>query len=686
MNSGFRPEAGKSSGNTFSPSSTPLMPSTECACNPNTPPDYLRFLTQFPNLHADLALNPALPSDLEQWIKGHPDPRVQQNLRVRAQKLTDSGNEVDRAKQSSVSSSTEAAEADEATNEENFDATTLAGSKSPVTKSLPAAPGMRQQSKAALPPEISPAVTGNLPPLTPTQSLPQPAAYSPGMPSAAPYAPSPNFAPGFPPPPGAMGYQPLPGQYPKPRRKRRWLIPLIATLVTIAVVGGGLGVYFALASFRHIGYSSPQKLAEAVSSALSRSDVIEIARMSAPSEENVVKGATQLNKDLEKYISKSESSQKASVSPDERVADFSTLMENLDLDTSRLNSNVESLSEDMARLNYSGTINLKIKDKDKLKASLDKVVFNGISVPDKEKQIGDVIDELEHVQKQGININPQRPFKVMAVKENNKWYYSVSASIFENNRQLTMPGQKEYNYKANWANPGDTPSNASEFSKELSATLAKVNTARDLFSDDCMRFLDVAERRLLMVYTFGSYDDPSDISLGIRTELSAGSKSNYGVTLNLDSFSIDTTDMKLELTNTKYNYDDGYSRFSLDLAKYLKNEKLQLVAKDTNQGLKLSFSGTFYNLLSDIDLDYGNEYYSKRKNRDYLEGCPALKEYEKIVFGTMGIVLSLGDDVTDNIYDYSEDSVHDPDEYDDDSDSYDNEGDTGYEDTGDYDS
>ena len=66
MNNSFRSEAGKSGENSFPSSAAPLMPSPECARNPATPADYLRFLTQFPNLHADLALNPALPPDLVQ--------------------------------------------------------------------------------------------------------------------------------------------------------------------------------------------------------------------------------------------------------------------------------------------------------------------------------------------------------------------------------------------------------------------------------------------------------------------------------------------------------------------------------------------------------------------------------------------------------------------------------------------
>lgn len=641
MNNSFRSEAGKSGENSFPSSAAPLMPSPECARNPATPADYLRFLTQFPNLHADLALNPALPPDLVQWIKGHPDPRVQAKLQVREGKLAAPTSEENSP---SDSASAPQESANDADSDENFDATTLAGSVPPVTKPLPMVPSISPQDKAAPPSGISPAVTGNLSPLAPTQSIPQPAGYSPGMPPAAPFAPPTNFAPGFP-PPASPGYPPVPGQYPRPRRKRRWLIPLVAVLAAVVVILGGVGIYFAFSGFRHTGYASPEELADALKGALDDSDLIGIAQMSAPSEDVFAQDALQLNKDLQKYISTADSkSQGGSGELVDRVSDLTSVMQNLDIDTSGLSSKVENLSDDISRINYSGRIDLKIKDRNKLKASLDKLVFNNQDAPKKEKHLNEILDEFDKLEKDGIEYKSRDSLPIMAVKEESQWYYSAPMTFFDS--QNYSPDNSRYenpHYDVNWVDPGETPSDSSQFAKELSGAITRVSNLDELTSEDCMRFLGMPERRIVMVYA--SPEAKGDISPGmnLKVKLSEDQKNSYGSIFNLDNLTIDVDDMGWEITGGQgtYSYEDGKQTSSF--GDYIKNGKLQLVAKPTNQGLKLSFSGTLANLFNNLDYDLGYEYFQDNKgeyDREYekeIDETPFRKPYGKIILGYLGL-------------------------------------------------
>lgn len=666
MNSGFRPEAEKPSGNDFSSAAAPLMPSPECARNPGTPADYLRFLTQFPNLHADLALNPALPPDLEQWIKGHPDPAVQANLRAREENLAAPASE-EPSPTNSASASPETVHAGET--DDNFDATTLAGSVPPVTKPLPGMPGVPPQDNATPPSGISPAVTGNLSPQAATQSFPQLSGYPQGVPPAAPYTPGPNFAPGYP-PPASPGYPPVPGQYPRPRRKRRWLVPLIAVIAVLAVIGGGIGAYFAFAGFKHVGYDSPEELADALKASLDNSDLIGIAQMSAPSEDVFAEDALQLNKDLKQVISTEGSKpQGESGQLEDKVSDLTSVMQNLELDTSGISSKIDTLSNDISRINYSGKIDVKIKDRDKLKSSLDKLIYDNKNVPKKEKNLNRAISNLTELEKEGIYIKSRDSLPIMAVKEDGKWYYSVPMSIFDNDfySPYNSPHENPH-YDVNWADPGETPSDSAQFAKELSGAITRVSNLDELTSEDCMRFLDMPERRIVMVYA--SPEAKGDISPGmdLKVNLSEDQKNSYGSVFNLDNLTIDVDDMGWEIISGEgtYSYEDGKQTSSF--GDYIKNGKLQLVAKSTKQGLKLSFSSTLTNLFSNLDYDSGYEYFQENKDkydRDYekgIEEIPFLKPYKKVILGYRGLGRKV--DAETEREDYGYDSDYDYDDYD----------------------
>lgn len=619
MNSSFKPEAGKSNNNNSSKAADPLVPSPDCARNPRTPVDYLRFLTQFPNLHADLALNPALPPDLEQWIKGHPDPRVQENLRA-----------VNRP---------------------------LPPVKSPVTSGVPS-------------------------PAAPTQVFP----YPPGNPQGYPQVPGsqvpgfsamPNYPQGVP-VPGSRVYQPLPGQYLKPRRKRRWLIPLIATVAALVIIGGGIGAYFAFAGFRHVGYSSPEELAKGIEKAVSKTDVIGLAQMSAPSEDVLVEDSMQLNKELKKYISTAKSdSNGGSGQLVDKVSELTDVSQHLELDTSGLDRDVKTLSDDMARIIYAGNIGVKVKDREKLKESLDKLVYNNKNTSKKEDRLNRVLEGFDRLEKDGIEIDSRNPLKVMAVKEEGKWYYSVSASIAENQLVRNPSDAEYYNYRANWGDPGATPSDATQFSKELSEALSKVKSGQDLISDGCMRFLDMPERRLVMVYGSSSYIfQPSnygykaDINYDIKADLSPGDTNSYGVSFKLDSLRIKAKsylELDAELKGTNYSHKTGSGKFSIDFGKYLK-QNLQLVAKKTSQGLKLSLSGTVANLLNNLDYDQGYKYFEEYTRhygplqRDIEENLPFLTPYKKVIFGYFGLLNKI--DREADWESYSDDSDYDDSDYD----------------------
>lgn len=666
MNSGFKPGAEKPGESIFPFSESPLTPSPDCARNPGTPADYLRFLTQFPNLHADLALNPALPLDLEQWIKGHPDPAVQANLRAREENLAASASK-EPIPASSASASPESKP--DTQTDESFDATTLAGSVPPVTTPLLAAPGMPPQNNAAPPSGISPTVTGNLSPLAPTQSCPHSSGYPQGMPPAAPHTPGANFAPGYQ-PASSPGYLPVPGQYPRPRRKRRWLVPLIAVIAVLAVIGGGIGAYVAFAGFRHTGYASPEELADALQEALDDSDLIGIAQMSAPSEDVFAQDALQLNKDLKQLISTEGSKpQGDSDQLEDKVSDLTGVMKNLDIDTSGLNSKVENLSDDISRINYSGKIDVKIKDRDKLKSSLDKLVFNNQDAPKKETHLNDLLEEFDDLEKDGIDFKSRDSLPVMAVKEEGKWYYSVPMTFFDS--KIYSPDNSSYenpHYDVNWADPGDTPGDSSQFAKELSGAITRVSNLDELTSEDSMRFLDMPERRIVMVYA--TPEAKGDISPGmdLKISISEDKKSSYGFAFNLDNLKIDVDDMGWEIAGGQvaYSYESG--KQTLDFSDFIKNGELQLVAKPTNQGLKLSFSGSLANLFNNLDYDLGYEYF--QENEDEYEGeyekeindTPFWKPYEKIILGYRGLGKKIDAEVQREDYDY--DSDYDYDDYD----------------------
>ncbi|WP_215522915.1 variant leucine-rich repeat-containing protein [Varibaculum prostatecancerukia] len=617
-----------------------LVPSPECARNHQTPPDYLRFLTQFPHLHADLALNPALPPDLEQWIKGHPDPRVQTNLRIRVQNPVAPAAANNSPLKSAGSSGTAS---EEQKDEDKFDATSLAGSVPPVTKSMPPEKETPPQAKAPFSPAAVPAAPGNPSSVPSTQVLPQPSAYPQRMPAAA-YPPPASYPQSFP-PAGSPGYQPLPGQYPRPRRKRRWLIPLIAVIAVLAIIGGGIGAYFAFAGFKHVGYDSPEELADALKASLDESDLIGIAQMSAPSEDVIVEDALQLDEDLQKYISTADSkSQGESGSLMDKVSDLTSVMQNLELDTSGLSSKVDNLSDDISRLNYSGRIDVKIKDRDKLKASLDKLFFDNQSAPEKEKNLNGILDKFKDMEKDGIELKSRYPYRVMAVKEDGKWYYSVPMTFFDSKNY--SPDDSRYenpHYDVNWVDPGETPSDSGQFAKELSGAITRVSNLDELTSEDCMRFLDMPERRIVMVYA--SPEAKGDMSPGmdLKISLSEDKKSSYGFAFDLDNLTIDVDDMGWEITSGEGTYSDQDGKQTLDFGDYVKNGKLQLVAKSTKQGLKLSFSGSLANFFNNLDYDLGNEYFQENKDeydRDYerqIEEDPFQRPYKKLILGYRGL-------------------------------------------------
>lgn len=660
MNSGFRPDAEKPSGNDYSSAAAPLMPSPECARNPGTPADYLRFLTQFPNLHTDLALNPALPPDLEQWIKGHPDPAVQANLRARDENLAAPASE-EPSPANSASASPETVHTGET--DDNFDATTLAGSVPPVTKPLPTVsgmPGVPPQDNATPPSGISPAVTGNLSPQAATQSFPQLSGYPQGMPPAAPYTPNPNFAPGYP-PPASPGYPPVPGQYPRPRRKRRWLVPLIAVIAVLAVIGGGIGAYFAFAGFKHVGYDSPEELADALKASLDNSDLIGIAQMSAPSEDVFVEDALQLNKDLQKYISTADSkSQGGSGNLEDKVSDLTSVMQNLDIDTSGLSSKVDNLSDDISRINYSGRIDVKIKDRDKLKASLDKLVFNNQDAPKKETDLNDLLEAFDDLEKDGIEYKTRSPLQIMAVREDAQWYYSILTSYAD--YIAVGPGgahSDRVNYKANWADPGETPSNAEQFRKDLAGAMDSVSNLGDLLSEDCMRFLDLPERRLLMIYAFAG---ESSVEINLKTRLSEIKKTFYGTSIALEDLNFYIYDEIFKVSGGKITYMDSASSVVRDISRTLKNGKFELVAKQRSNGLKLSLAGSVANLFSNLDYDFGLEYAKEGSQYDALEETidedrPYLRPYRKVVLAIYGLLRKV--DLATEREDYSDDSDSD---------------------------
>ena len=670
MNNAASSPTGKSAEQT--PSSLPgqLVPSPECARNPATPADYLRFLTQFPNLHADLALNPSLPPDLAQWIKGHPDPRVQANLQVREGKLAAPPSEEHGPSDSAGSPSAPQESANNTDGDESFDATTLAGSLPPVTKPLPTVSGISPEDKAAPASGISSAVPANLSPLAPAQSFPQSSGYPQGMPPAA-YPPRAAYAQGMP-PAGSPGYPPVPGQYPRPRRKRRWLIPLVATIAVLAVIGGGIGAYFAFAGFRHTGYASPEKLADALKGALDDSDLIGIAQMSAPSEDVFAQDALQLNKDLQKYISTSDSkSQGGSGQLVDKVSDLTSVMQNLDIDTSALSSKIDNLSDDISRINYSGRIDVKIKDRDKLKASLDKLVFNNREASEKEKHLNNALEAFDDLEKDGIEYKTRSPLQIMAVREDGKWYYSILTSYVD--YVAVGPGatrSDQVNYNANWADPGETPSDNSQFAKELSGAITRVSNLDELTSEDCMRFLDMPERRIVMVYA--SPEAKGDLSPGmnLKLKMSEDPKNSYGSVFNLDNLTIDVDDMGWEIASGEGTYSDQDGKQTLDFGDYIKNGKLQLVAKSTKQGLKLSFSGSLANFFNNLDYDLGNEYFQENKeeyDRDYekeIDDIPLLKPYKKVILGYRGLGKKIDAEIDREDYTDDSDSDYDYDDYD----------------------
>lgn len=632
-----------------------LVPSPECARNPQTPPDYLRFLTQFPHLHADLALNPALPPDLEQWIKGHPDPRVQTNLRMRVQNPVAPAAANNSPLKSAGSSGTASEEQED---EDKFDATTFAGSVPPVTKSMPPEKETPPQTKAPFSPAAVPAAPGNPSPVPSTQVLPQPSAYPQKMPAAA-YPPPASYPQSFP-PASSLGYQPLPGQHPRPRRKRRWLIPVIAVIAVLAIIGGGIGAYFAFAGFKHVGYDSPEELADALKASLDESDLIGIAQMSAPSEDVIVEDALQLDEDLQKYISTTDpKSKEASGNLMDKVSDLTSVMQNLELDTSGLSSKVEKLSDDISRINYSGRIDVEIKDRDKLKASLDKLFFDNQSAPEKEKKLNQVISNFKKLENEGIDFKSRDSLGVMAVKEEGKWYYSVPMTIFDSD--FYSPDNSSYenpHYDVNWVDPGETPSDSGQFAKELSGAITRVSNLDELTSEDCMRFLDMPERRIVMVYA--SPEAKGDMSPGmdLKISLSEDKKSSYGFAFDLDNLTIDVDDMGWEIVAGKgtYSYESGNQTSSF--GDYIKNGKLQLVAKPTSQGLKLSFSGSSANLYSNLDYDMGYEYFQENKDkydRDYeksIEETPILKPYKKLILGYRGLSKKIDTEMDREEYDY----------------------------------
>lgn len=684
MNNGFRPEAKKPIAGSFPSSAVPLTPSPECASNPATPADYLRFLTQFPNLHADLALNPALPPDLEHWIKGHPDPAVQTNLRIRTQKSLAPTAANNTPLKSAVSSESASEEQED---EDKFDATTLAGTVPPVTRPLSPEKETPPQAKAPFSPGAAPAAPRNPSPVPPIQVLPQPSAYPQGMPAAA-YPPPASYPQSFP-PAGSPGYQPVPGQYPRPRRKRRWLIPLIAVIAVLAVIGGGIGAYFAFAGFKHVGYDSPEELADALKASLDESDLIGIAQMSAPSEDVIVEDTLQLNKDLQKYISTSDSKSKGgSGKLLDKVSDLTDVMQNLELDTSGLSSKVEKLSSDISRINYSGTIDVKIKDRNKLKSSLDKLIYDNKNVPEKEKDLNQAISNFKELEKEGIDIKSRDSLPVMAVKEDGKWYYSVLISLQEWNysnyySESETDEKMPFNYGAKWANPLDTPSDSTKFARELSASFSGVNRYRDLFTDDVLRFWDIPERRLLMIYYMPNMrnENAGLGSFDVKTSVVVDGDSPYGVRLSIDSLRITINNSWGHIINGKnYSYFSNCFKFKLNFTKYFKTGKLQLVAKPTSQGLKLSMSGFLANLFNNCDLDYGNTYYlNNLKNYAWfyerVDKLPFLKPYDTAIRGVLGVFGSIEEDerkteesLCRNNYggnnNYDSDSDYDYDDYD----------------------
>ena len=263
----------------------------------------------------------------------------------------------------------------------------------------------------------------------------------------------------------------------------------------------------------------------------------------------------------------------------------------------------------------------------------------------------------------------------MAVKEDDKWYYSAPMSFLDN--EINKPYNDFYgdpNYGANWANLTKTSSNSDQFAKEFSGALSQVSSLDDLLSEDCMRFLGVSERRLFMVY--GALGDPA-FQVNLKTKITTGEKNKYGHGYSLDSLTMETRGedrwTRLDVNGGTLNSEDKYRKEVFTFSKYIQSDKFQLIAKDTNQGIKLSFFGSIANLFSNLDYDLGYEYFQEKSGdvrKIYEEGIdvnPFQRPYKKAILGFYGLGDKMRAETEREDYSDDSDSDYDYEDYDYDS-------------------
>ena len=189
-----------------------------------------------------------------------------------------------------------------------------------------------------------------------------------------------------------------------------------------------------------------------------------------------------------------------------------------------------------------------------------------------------------------------------------------------------------------------------------------------------MRFLGVSERRLFMVY--GALGDPA-FQVNLKTKITTGEKNKYGHGYSLDSLTMETRGedrwTRLDVNGGTLNSEDKYRKEVFTFSKYIQSDKFQLIAKDTNQGIKLSFFGSIANLFSNLDYDLGYEYFQEKSGdvrKIYEEGIdvnPFQRPYKKAILGFYGLGDKMRAETEREDYSDDSDSDYDYEDYDYDS-------------------
>lgn len=543
----------------------------EMAADPNLPGDVIRQIAeQRPDLHAALAQNPALPADIRAWLQQSPDPQVQQTL-ASPMAAPNTGMNPMAGQPFPNPSPSEAPGAAWTGGADSFAASSPANYGAPV------------------PPSAGPDYGS-----TPYASAPMNSPMGMSDPHAA--FPAANY--------GAAG--PNTGQWASNEMTassgggKGAKIAIISAIVVVALlVLGGLGMLIMRFSgglgFGAQGAATPEELHQTVTKAISDKDLLTLSGMISPAE---YAEYTKVKETVEANVQLSSSDE--FVGPD-ALQDY---MSNVTIENNKMKWEVVETQENLAVLQvteWSADITVDPKLVDAMESRYEKA--KGSKLNESEKK---TFEEMrtsaeENNTHTGDLLKGSEGPRIVAVKENGRWYISGLMSFVENGGYNTAGATPDY--AASFMEETGDESPEAAVQGLVDDALAGRNVGATITAIG--KHLPLAERRVALVYgpVFSEVEGPA--ANGEIADISWDLKSNTydgGAVVNLGNTTFSDPSSKNKVVfkdGTSVSVESGTEPVTIDFGRTLEDaNRLGIFTVQEGGKWYVSSAGTFANLFA----------------------------------------------------------------------------------------